>query len=186
VVEGWLAQTGPEFRFSIKAPERVTHLQRLRECGATMDALLEVLEPVMQAKRMGAMLFQLPPTMKIATERVAEFLREMGKPRLRVVFEFRHPSWFDPMTYRVLEKFGAALCVAESDELETPDVATAGFSYYRLRKSEYSGERLAEIADRLQEKTVQGEVFAYFKHEEAPTGALRADAVLKRLREPVE
>lgn len=182
VVEGWLAQTGGEFCFSFKAPERITHLQKLRECGAPMEAFAAALEPVRAAQRLGVVLFQLPPAMKIATERVAEFLREIAGLRLRVAFEFRHASWFDPAMYRVLEKFGAALCVAESDELETPDVATAPYAVYRLRKSEYAETRLAGIAEKLEARAAEGDVFAYFKHETAPTGALRAAAVLARVQ----
>ena len=181
-VEGWLAQTGPEFRFSFKAPQRITHLQRLQDCGAAMDALLEALEPVKTAGRMGAILFQLPPSMKIATERLAQFLEEIRDLNLRTAFEFRHPSWFDPRIYRVLEKFGAALCIAESDDLVTPEIETASFAYYRLRKAEYSASRLGEVASLLREKAARGDVFAYFRHEQAPTGALRAAAVLRDLQ----
>ncbi len=182
-VETWLSQTGPEFRFSFKVPQRITHFQRLVDCGPTLDAFAEVLEPVARTGRLGAVLFQLPPNMRIATERVAEFLRKVEPLKLRIAFEFRHPSWFDPSTYRMLERHGAALCVAESDELETPDVAAAPFSYYRFRKSDYSQERLSEIRGRLLERAAQGDVFAYFRHEDEPTGALRAAAVLDALRE---
>jgi len=181
-VETWLAQTGSGFRFSFKAPQRITHFQRLVNCGPAIDAFAEMLEPVARAGRLGVALFQLPPNMRIATERVAEFLRELEPLKLRIAFEFRHPSWFDPLTYRMLEQHGAALCVAESDELETPDVATAPFSYYRFRRTDYATERLAEIRERLVERTRQGDVFAYFKHEDEPTGALRAASVLDALR----
>lgn len=185
-VETWLAQTGAAFRFSFKAPQRVTHFQRLVNSGPTVDAFAEMLEPVARAGRLGVVLFQLPPNMRIATERVAEFLRELKPLSLRIAFEFRHPSWFDPLTYRTLEQQGAAVCVAESDELETPDVVTAPFSYYRFRKSEYPPERLAEIRERLVERAGQGDVFAYFKHEDEPTGALRAAAVVDALKEHAE
>ena len=181
-VEAWLAQTPPGFRFSFKAPQRITHFQRLVDCGPALEALAAMLEPVALAGRLGVVLFQLPPNMRIASERLAEFLRELSPLNLQTTFEFRHPSWFDSSTYRVLEQYGAALCLAESDELETPDVVTAPFSYYRFRKSEYSSEQLAQIQDRLAERSAQGDVFAYFKHEDEPTGALRAAAVFDALR----
>jgi uncharacterized protein YecE (DUF72 family) len=110
-------------------------------------------------------------------------LRDAKKLKLRMAFEFRHESWFDAAIYRVLEANEAALCVAESDELTTPEVLTAPFACYRLRKSKYSKGRLAEIADRLAREAERGDVFAYFKHEDEPTGALRACAVRKLLRE---
>ncbi len=181
-VETWLAQTGSDFRFSFKAPQRITHFQRLAGCGPALGALAAMLQPVALAGRLGVVLFQLPPNMRIATERLAEFLRELKSLNLRSAFEFRHPSWFDASTYRLLEQYGAALCLAESDEMETPDAATESFSYYRFRKSEYSSEQLAQIQDRLAERLAQGDVFAYFKHEDEPTGALRAAAVFDALR----
>jgi uncharacterized protein YecE (DUF72 family) len=180
-VDGWLAQTGDDFRFSFKAPQRITHILRLNECGAVLDALAAAILPVVQAQRLGLILFQLPPNMKADAERLAGFLRGAKKLKLRMAFEFRHPSWFDEAIYRILEKNGAALCAAESDELTSPDVVTAPFACYRLRKSVYSQARLAEIADRLAQQAQRGDVFAYFKHEDAPTGALRARAVLRLL-----
>jgi hypothetical protein len=82
----------------------------------------------------------------------------------------------------LLERHNAALCVAESDELETPDVVTADFSCYRKRKTEYSDAELAEITAAMRERARRGDVFAYFKHEEDPTGALWAAKVLAAVR----
>jgi uncharacterized protein YecE (DUF72 family) len=182
-VAAWLEQTGPEFRFSFKAPQRITHIRRLKACAADLQTFGEALAPVAQAGRMGLVLFQLPPNMKADVERLAEFLEEAKDSGLRMAFEFRHESWFEEATYRVLRQHRAALCVAESDDLETPDVGTAPFTCYRLRKSDYSPERLNRIADDLMEKAQRGDVFAYFKHEDEPTGALRAASVLQVVRE---
>ena len=82
----------------------------------------------------------------------------------------------------MLRRHNAALCVAESDELETPEVATASFSCYRLRKSDYAQSALLEIEERLIKSAERGDVFAYFKHEDTPAGALQAEALLKRLQ----
>lgn len=177
-VEGWLAQTGDGFRFSFKAPQRITHIQRLKDSAAALEGLAAAIEPVAAAGRLGLMLFQLPPNFRADAERLSSFLEDAGRIGLRLAFEFRHASWFEAETFRILERHGAALCVAESDELDTPDVATAPFSCYRLRKSEYPEERLSAVAERLQERAVAGDVFAYFKHEDEPKGALRARALL--------
>jgi uncharacterized protein YecE (DUF72 family) len=182
-VAAWLAQTGPDFRFSFKAPQRITHIRRLKACVAELQAFAEALSPVAEAKRMGLVLFQLPPNMKADVERLAEFLDEAINLRLRMAFEFRHESWLEEATYQVLRQHQAALCVAESDELETPNVETAPFACYRLRKSRYSQGRLRTIAKDFLQKAQRGDVFAYFKHEDEPTGALRAEAVLRAVRE---
>lgn len=181
-VEGWLAQTGPEFRFSFKAPQRITHIKRLKDCGEALAQFAESIAPVEQAGRLGLVLFQLPPNLKADLERLGAFLNEAKGLRLRMAFEFRHPTWFEAATWKALENAGAAVCVAESDELETPDMVTTDFSCYRLRRSEYPAQRLAQVADRLTERAARGDVFAYFKHEDEPTGALRASKVLAMVR----
>jgi uncharacterized protein YecE (DUF72 family) len=168
-IDSWLAQTGEGFRFSFKAPQRITHFQRLQDCGPTLEAFAGAIQPMADAGRLGLVLFQLPPNFKADEGRLAQFL---------AAFEFRHVSWFAPAIYKLLERNEAALCVAESDDLETPDVATAPFSCYRRRKTEYTEGRLAEITAGLKERAGRGDVFAYFKHEEEPTGALWAASVL--------
>ncbi|HEY6447161.1 MAG TPA: DUF72 domain-containing protein [Acidobacteriaceae bacterium] len=182
IVDGWLAQTGEGFRFSFKAPQRITHIKRLKDCEDPLREFAAAIRPVTRVGRMGLILFQLPPNMKADVERLKGFLRAAKRLKLRMAFEFRHPSWFDAATYRALEGAGAALCMAESDELETPNAATAPFSCYRLRKSAYSAARLKQIAEMLAEPSKRGDVFAYFKHEDEPTGALRASKVLQQVR----
>jgi uncharacterized protein YecE (DUF72 family) len=184
MVENWMVQTGADFRFSFKAPQRITHIRRLRECGPELMAFAASIEPVAAAGRLGLVLFQLPPNFRADAERLAGFLIEARGLGLRMAFEFRHESWFDAAIYRLLEQHGAALCLAESDELTTPDVATAPFACYRLRKSQYSAAGLKAIRERLAERALTGDVFAYFRHEDEPTGALRAVKVLSALRRP--
>ncbi|KAA6458346.1 DUF72 domain-containing protein [Acidobacteria bacterium AB60] len=183
MLAGWMAATGAGFRFSFKAPQRITHIRRLKECGEDVAFLARALEPVAAAGKMGIVLFQLPPNFKADAGRLGTFLEEAGPAGLRVAFEFRHESWFSEETYAVLNKHGAALCVAESEDLETPDVETASFACYRLRMSGgYSEEQLEEIARKLRQRSVEKEVFAYFKHEDEPTGALCAVATTRALR----
>ncbi len=184
-VESWLAQADAGFRFSFKAPQRITHIKRLKECTDTLTAFYTALLPVVRAGRMGVVLFQLPPNFKADPARLASFLADsapQNTPALRVAFEFRHQSWFNDEIFALLRQHQAALCVAESDDLQTPDVVTAPFFCYRLRKSNYKPADLAKIQSLLTSRATQGEVFAYMKHEESPKGALQAAALLKRLR----
>ena len=184
-IDGWLAQTGPDFRFSFKAPQRITHIKRLKECSDALSVFYSALLPVIRAARMGVVLFQLPPNLKADVSRLAAFLNEAapeGTATLRVAFEFRHASWFTNEVFDLLRQHQAALCVAESDEFETPDVTTAPFSCYRLRKSEYGAAELQQIEVQLTAKATQGDVFAYIKHEDSPKGALQAAALLGKLR----
>lgn len=181
---GWLASSGSGFRFSFKAPQKLTHILRLKNATETVAALSRALAPVVSAGQMGVVLLQLPPNFKADVPRLDAFLADASEHGLRMAFEFRHQSWFCEEVYETLRRHGVALCEAESDELETPQVATAGFACYRFRKSEYAAGRLDAIEVTLRQRLAQGEVFAYFKHEDQPTGALCAVDMLQRLRRP--
>jgi len=185
-IDSWLSQTGEDFRFSFKAPQRITHFQRLQDCGPNLEAFAGAIQPVADAGRLGPVLFQLPPNFKADEGRLAQFLADAKGCRFRMAFEFRHVSWFDAAIYKLMERHGAALCVAESDELETPDVATADFCCYRRRKTEYSDAELTGIIAGLEKRAHGGDVFAYFKHEEEPTGAVWAATVLAGVRGAAE
>lgn len=190
MIADWLAATEPgiaghDFRFSFKAPQRITHILRLKHAAADVEAFVASLAPVRQARRLGALLFQLPPNFKADLDRLSAFLDDCPRGQ-RIAFEFRHESWFAEPNLSALEallrKHKAALCAAESDELTSPDLATADFACYRLRRSEYSEAELAAVRTRLLDKARHGDVYAYFKHEDEPDGALRATAVLEGLR----
>jgi uncharacterized protein YecE (DUF72 family) len=185
-IDGWLAQTGPDFRFSFKAPQRITHIKRLKECTEPLAAFYSALLPVIRAGRMGVILFQLPPNLKADRERLAEFLKEAAPAggSLRIAFEYRNATWFTDDIFELMRSHQAALCVAESDEFETPDVDTAPFSCYRLRKSEYDDAGIASVEAMLLKKSADREVFAYIKHEDSPKGAMQASDLLTRLRTP--
>jgi uncharacterized protein YecE (DUF72 family) len=177
----WLEAATDGFRFSFKAPQAITHLKRLRECGDALAALKAALIPAERARKLGVVLFQLPPNFHADVERLKTFLDDVARLKLRAAFEFRHESWFEETTYAALEQGNAALCVAESDELETPQRRTADFVCYRLRRSHYSDTDVQELARRFAEDAEHGDVYAYFMHEDAPDGPLRARAVLEAL-----
>ena len=181
-VQSWLAATGGDFRFSFKAPQRITHILRLKNCRESLDRFARAIAPVAEVGRLGVILFQLPPNMKADEALLASFLGDARSIGFRLSFEFRHPSWFSEPIYAVLREHAAALCIAESDELSTPPEVTAPFACHRLRRTDYSPADLAAISENLRSQAAQGDVFAYFKHEEEPTGALQAASVLEGLR----
>ena len=174
----WIAATPAGFRFAVKAHQSITHFKRLRGVSSATANFFSSIEPLRKAKKLGPVLFQLPPNFKCDLERLREFLRELPRG-VRCAIEFRHESWFVSDTYDLLRRKNVALCQAESDDFETPDVATADFSYYRLRKERYSARARKEISRRVATAAKRGDVFAYFKHEETPEGALYAEGLLK-------
>jgi uncharacterized protein YecE (DUF72 family) len=185
MLEGWLAATPNHFRFSFKAPQRITHFSRLKDCVEDVDQLVSALAPVRQAEKMGLLLFQLPPNFKADAERLDSFL---FAPALRgadappMAFEFRHESWFSEEIYTILREHNVALCIAESDDLLTPEVHTAKtHTCFRLRRTGgYSSLELDAFAKRLALLAGERDTYVYFKHEDEPTGALNATAFLAR------
>jgi uncharacterized protein YecE (DUF72 family) len=182
MLTGWLAASGDGFRFSFKAPQQITHFLRLKDCSEAVAALSRALAPVVAAGRVGVVLFQLPPNFRADVPRLDSFLVDAQTCGLRLAFEFRDSTWFCDDVYAVLRHHGVALCVAESEDLDTPDVVTAPFTCYRFRKSGYSAAQLDAIENALRRRSGEGETFAYFKHEEEPTGAISAVDILGRLR----
>ena len=180
---GWLAATPAHFRFSFKAPQRITHFSRLRDSHEAAGRFVDVLNPIRAAGKLGPLLFQLPPNLKADPALLADFLSApafTGPDPPMAAFEFRHESWFAEETYAVLRLHNAALCIAESDDLKTPDVQCARtHACYRLRASGgYTQADIASFAGRFTALSADRDVFVYFKHEDDPTGALNAVALL--------
>ena len=178
-LDGWLAAVPEGFRFSFKAPQSITHMKRLRDSAEPLAALHTALRPVEERGRLGLVLFQLPPSFRADLDRLQLFLKETTRLRMRAAFEFRHESWFSEETFAALEQAGAALCVAESDALATPQRRTAEFTCYRLRRSSYSAAELQKLSEQFAAEARQGDVYAYFMHEEQPDGPVRARGVLQ-------
>jgi len=182
-VQNWIAETPPHFRFTIKAHQVLTHIKRLKGAEEFLRRFLSTLEPLERAQRLGPLLFQLPPNFKADQAVLAEFLKSLPRS-VRAAFEFRHPSWFkegklDEATWQTLHERNVALCVAETEERDTPDVNTANYAYYRYRKPNYTAEERKAMEGRIQQHLAEDrDVFAYFKHEETPEGALYAVALL--------
>jgi uncharacterized protein YecE (DUF72 family) len=181
---GWIAATPAGFRFSFKAPQRITHFSRLRDCHESVGRFVDVLLPMRAAGKLGPLLFQLPPNFKADPVLLADFLSApafVGPAAPMVAFEFRHQSWFAEEIYAVLRLHNAALCIAESDDLRTPEVQ-CGHTHacYRLRcTGGYSEQDIAAFAEKFSALGADRDVFVYFKHEDDPTGALNAVALLE-------
>ena len=175
--EKWLAETPEHFRFTFKAHQAITHYKRLRDVDELLKGFFASLEPMLYAKRLGAMLFQLPHNLKYDRDLFSSFLDKLPRAMQNVV-EFRHASWLNDECYATLRERNVGFCITEgTDELSTPEIATADFRYYRLRRADYSKQRIQELAGGLQGHTA----YVYFKHEETPEGALRAGDLLSAL-----
>lgn len=177
-LENWVSATPAGFVFACKAHMRITHLLRLKESEFT-ELFFRAIDPLRTSRRLGPVLFQLPPNFKADVGLLASFLEKLPAD-IRFAFEFRNVSWLVDEVYRLLEKHGVALCLAESDTLEVPKVMTAGFVYVRLRKEDYSPDERVEIAGRVRQMLEGGrDAYVFFKHEETPAGVLYAEELLR-------
>lgn len=176
-LENWVQSTPEGFVFCVKAHQRLTHIQRLKTSEFS-EVFFRAIDPLRSARRLGTVLFQTPPNLKCDTALLEAFLHSLPEG-YRCAFEFRNKTWLDDAVYRLLEQHGAALCLAESDTLEIPEVLTAGFVHSRLRKSDYSIEERAAVLERSRRVLDAGrDLFVFFKHEDTPAGALYAEELL--------
>jgi uncharacterized protein YecE (DUF72 family) len=166
-LESWAGQTPDGFRFSLKASQKITHQKRLDGVGELVDYFCKTAETL--GSRLGPTLYQLPPNLKKDAPRLQAFLETLPRAQ-KAALEFRHASWFDDTIYQLLKDAGVALCIADTDDLETPLVRTAEHGYFRLRREDYDERALAGWAERLSGLAFPSEVFVYFKHEDEGLG----------------
>jgi len=165
-IAGWRSQVSDSFRFAVKVPRRISHVKRLRDCGAELAFLQSALEGL--APCLGSLLVQLPPHARCDEAALESFLRELPAGQ-RIAFEFRNESWLVPAVFKLLESRNAALVQSESDESFQLLPWTADWAYLRLRRVVYTPPDLEVWLDRIRASGVT-EAHVFFKHEDGATG----------------
>ncbi|HEV7798972.1 MAG TPA: DUF72 domain-containing protein [Pyrinomonadaceae bacterium] len=167
LLENWKEQVPATFRFSLKAPQRITHFKRLKETEEETRYFLETTSVL--GDKLGVVLFQLPPNLKKDLSLLETFLRQLPSTT-PAAFEFRHPTWFDDDVLDLLRSQNRSLVVSDTDDMPTTHIdKTADWGYLRLRRVNYSEENLAEWCARIRAQAWK-ETFLFFKHEDAGTG----------------
>src|ERR1051325_1921969 len=116
VVQAWAAEVPPDFRFVLKASQRITHMHRLKDAGDSVAYFLNVAGALKE--HLGPVLFQLPPFLKKDVSRLRDFLKLLPS-QVRSAIEFRHESWFDPEVFALLREHRSAMCIADAGGVET-------------------------------------------------------------------
>jgi uncharacterized protein YecE (DUF72 family) len=186
-VAGWAEQSPPDFVFAVKASRYLTHIKRLTEMGTGVERFYERIEPLVEARKLGPVLWQLPGNFRRDDERLAAALRAV--PPGRHCFEFRHESWFSPEVYKLLRSAGAALVIGDTPErpFQTYEL-TADWTFLRFhrgsrgRGGNYSKRELEEWAERIRGWRRKVEVYAYFNND-WNAYAVNNGRTLKRLLE---
>lgn len=160
----WAAQVPEDFRFALKASQRITHHARLKDADELVGYLAQT--SAVLGSRLGATLFQLPPNFRLDLPRLTDFLAALPR-RWPVTIEFRHPSWFDDGVFEALRARDVALCISDQDDLETPLIATASWGYVRLHRLDYDAAALDRWAAALRDLPWT-DTLVFFKHDHSP------------------
>ena len=177
LLAGWAAGTPDAFTFTLKAPRRITHDTRLQRCEDTLQAFCRTAATL--GSKLGVLLFQLPPNFKKNADVLKAFLALLPDG-MRAAFEFRHASWLDDEVFDALRQRGVALCVADSEKMTTPVLATADYAYFRLRDEGYQQPDIERWAQAIAALPAR-QAFVYFKHEEQGLGPEFAKRLLSAL-----
>jgi uncharacterized protein YecE (DUF72 family) len=186
-VARWVEQTPADFVFAVKASRYLTHVRRLRELEQGIHRFYERIMPLVEAGKLGPVVWQLPPNFQRDDERLAEALELL--PPGRHCFEFRHPSWFGEPVYRLLRERNAALVIG--DHPKWPFQArelTADWTLVRLhhghrgRRGNYSKSELDEWARQIQEWSRRADVFVYFNNDWEGFAVENGRSLKRRLR----
>jgi uncharacterized protein YecE (DUF72 family) len=166
-VERWVEATPPGFVFAVKASRYLTHVRRLRDLAPGIERLRERIEPLVRARRLGPVLWQLPATFTRDDERLDEAVSALGPGRH--AFEFRHETWFAPEVAEILRRHSIAFVHADSDRRKLPPApATAAWSYLRLhdgrgRRGNYTERQLRDLAREIE--GLPGPMYVYFNND---------------------
>jgi uncharacterized protein YecE (DUF72 family) len=189
----WRASAPQKFRFAVKGSRFLTHNKKLKEPEQALMNLLPRAE--LLGRKLGPILFQLPPKWKVNVQRLEEFLQALP-PQHRYTLEFREPTWNTQAVYDILRRYNAAYCIHELAGFHTPILATANFTYVRLHgpggkyQGSYSGEKLCEWAERIAAWSRELKaVYVYFDNDDsgyAPRNALELKERVSRRMEGLE
>jgi uncharacterized protein YecE (DUF72 family) len=189
-VAAWVAQTPPNFLFTVKASRYLTHIKRLTDLGAGVDRFYERIEPLVRSPKLGPVLWQLAPSFRRDDDRLGNALASL--PPGRHCFEFRHASWFVEPVYELLRAHGAALVIGDRPEVKPfqTHVFTADWTFVRFhygsrgRRGNYSAGELEEWARRFEEWSDEVEILAYFNNDWEVFAVRNALWLKRRLEQP--
>lgn len=167
----WAATVPDDFIFAVKASRFITHMKRLKEPEESVRLFLSRASRL--GRKRGPLLFQLPPRMKAAPERLRALARLLKRRKgLRVALEFRDESWLTEEVYGLVESAGWTVCLADAPEFQREIPPVGPFCYIRRHgataryRSRYSDEQLALDARFAASLAKKGkDVYVYFNND---------------------
>jgi uncharacterized protein YecE (DUF72 family) len=185
--EAWAEQVPKGFLFSVKASRFLTHQKKLLDPEEPLDRLLTNASGL--GKKLGPILFQLPPNLHVDPHRLENVLTLLPKG-LHYTFEFRHESWFVQEIYDLLEKYRASLCIYDLGGFQSPIETTTNYTYIRLHGpsrqkywGSYSDEQLKEWAKRIRKWSASMKaIYLYFDNDPEGFAPRNAQTLMKMLK----
>jgi uncharacterized protein YecE (DUF72 family) len=177
----WKRATPKDFVFTVKASRYITHMKKLKDAGDALDTFLGNAHSL--GKKLGPILFQLPPGWKLNEERLQDFLKQLPKKN-RFVFEFRNPTWYAESVNEILQKHNCAFCIYELAGHLSPVQITADFVYTRLHgpgdryQGSYTTAALKKWAKKIHAWSTEGkDVYMYFDNDQNAYAAFNAQKI---------
>jgi uncharacterized protein YecE (DUF72 family) len=183
--DNWRESSPPKFLFAVKGSRFITHMKKLKDPRPSSEKFFDVADRL--GRKLGPILFQLPPRWKVNVERLAEFLESLPQ-RHKYVIEIRDESWLVPEVYALLRRHKTAFCIHDFADMKVPEEITANFTYIRFHGptsakyfGSYSSEQLREWAKRIEDWSQRlSAIYVYYNND--PGGeAVRNALELKRL-----
>ncbi|MEO6597723.1 MAG: DUF72 domain-containing protein [Planctomycetota bacterium] len=172
----WRSQVPDGFRFAVKASQRLTWTQKLKDCGELLAYLFTAIEPL--GDTLGCVFYQVPKWVRKDTDLLRAFLQQQ-KASVRIAFEFAHASWLEHDALSVLREHAVAVVASDKDDAPPPELLdTAPWAYLRLRRAAYSDDDLRGWRDRMRQRGLS-DAFVFFKHEDACAGPALARRFLE-------
>ena len=183
-VERWRGGTPPDFCFSLKGSRYLTHLKRLTDTTRGLDQFLA--RALRLGRKLGPILWQLPPQMKADPHRLESFLDALPTG-LRCAFEFRTQDWYTEEVCDLLDRYGVAFCEHDLVDAPPPRI-TGGFRYLRFHgqsshQGSYGADQLAPVAHDLASWRQRADAYVYFNND-VGGHAIRDALELTRLLQP--
>jgi len=180
MVKSWAGRIGEDFRFAIKSPRSITHTLKLgKGASEAADRLGKTLD--LLGGKLGPVLFQLPPFFRQDLKTLEDFLTQTAGMKKKV-FEFRHDSWLNDLTYQLLEKHDAGFCIAETEDMKPVLRVTGELPYFRLRKDGYTAKDVEVWTEKIRE-IIKGseQAYVYLRHDETGENASYALGIKEKI-----
>ncbi len=183
----WRDSAPAGFCFAVKGSRYLTHMKKLKDPKPGLGKFFSRIDHL--EKKLGPILFQLPPGWKCNGERLGSFLAALPKKH-RYAFEFRDVTWHNSTIYELLRRYNAAFCIYELAGFEAAPEITADFTYVRLHgplanayQGRYTRQRLTSWARRIKRwRGTLKDIYVYFDNDQQGFAAINALELKKMVR----